>query len=54
VGGFNLVEVVEAERIVLVLQWVWGFPRWNSRGKKVEAAPTFAPRFFHSVGNEKS
>ena len=59
-GGFNLliggrldwVEVVEAERISLVRQRLFGFPQWNRRGKKVEAQPTFAPRLSPSVGKE--
>ena len=60
-GGFNLliggrqdwVEVVEAERISLVRQRLFGFPWWNHRGKNVEAPPTFAPHLSHSVGKEK-
>lgn len=61
-GGFNLllggrldwVEVVEAKRISLVRQQLFGFHRGNRRGKKVEALPTFAPHLFHSASEEKS
>ena len=48
-----MVEVVEAEQISLVRQRLFGFPRWNRRGKNVEAPPTFAPHLSHSVGKEK-
>ena len=44
-GGIDWVEVVEAKRISLVRQRLFGFPWWNRRGKKVEESPTFAPPF---------
>jgi hypothetical protein len=47
------VEVVEAERILLVRQRLFGFPWWNHRGKNVEAPPTFVPHFSHSAVSEK-
>jgi len=52
-GGFDWVEVVEAERISLVCQRLFGFLLWNRRGKKVEAPPTVSPHLSHSVGKEK-
>ena len=60
-GGFNLllggrldwVEVVEAKRISLVRQQLFGFHRGNRRGKKVEALPTFVPHHSHSAVSEK-
>ena len=48
------VEVVEEKGIFLVCQRLFGFPRWNRRGKKVEAPPTVSPHLIHSAGEEKS
>ena len=46
-------EVVEAERISLVRQRLFKFPRWNRRGKKVDAPPTVSPHLSHAAGEEK-